>query len=60
MRPKVSQSAAGISRIASSSRKFDERRRVLEGMGGVRVEEPPAVGAELLDRDLGGGGSELQ
>ena len=29
-----------------------ERRRVLERMGRVDVEEPAAVGPELLDRDL--------
>ena len=32
-----------------------KRRRVLERVGGVRVEEAAAVGAELLDRDLRGG-----
>ena len=31
-----------------------ERRRVLERVGGVDVEEPAAVGAELLDGDLAG------
>ena len=32
-----------------------ERRRVLERVGRVDVEEAAAVGAELLDRDLRGG-----
>ena len=31
-----------------------QRRRVLEGMGGIHVEEAAAIGAELLDRDLAG------
>ena len=35
-----------------------QRRRVLERMRRVDVEEPAAVGAELLDRDLAGGGSQ--
>ena len=33
-----------------------QRRRVLEGMRGVHVEEAAAIGAELLDRDLAGDG----
>ena len=37
-----------------------ERRRVLERMGRVDVEEPAAVRAELLDRDLGRGGADGQ
>jgi hypothetical protein len=32
--------------------KIRERRRILERVRGARVEEPAAVGAELLDRDL--------
>ena len=38
--------------------KVRERRRVLERMRGVRVEEPAAVRAELLDRDLARGRTE--
>jgi hypothetical protein len=44
--------AAGMSRIATASRKFVKAGRVLERDGGVRVEEAAAVRAELLDRDL--------
>jgi hypothetical protein len=52
--PKVKHSAAGISRIERQLEKFAERRRVLERVRRVDVEEPAAVGAELLDRDLRG------
>ena len=55
IRPNISQSAAGMSRMASISRKLEIGRRVLEGMGRVGVEEAAAVGAQLLDGDLAGG-----
>ena len=42
------------------SKKFDKRRRVLERVGRVHVEESAAVGAELLDRDLRRGRSHGQ
>ena len=41
--------------MASSSRKFASGVGFSNGMGRVDVEEPAAVGAELLDGDLGRG-----
>ena len=37
-----------------SAMRLVERARVLEGVGGIGVEEAAAIGAELLDGDLGG------
>jgi hypothetical protein len=51
--PKVWHRAAGISRMASIERKFDQRVGVFQGMGGVDVVEASAVGAELLVASLG-------
>ena len=39
-------------------KKIGESGRVFEGMGRVDIEEPAAVRAELLDRDLRSSGSE--
>ena len=41
--------------MESISRKPLKRRRVLERMGRVGVEEAAAIGAQLLDGDLRGG-----
>ena len=54
MCPNVNASANGMTRIAQSLDEVVERRRVLERVGGVHVEEAAAVGAELLDGDLAG------
>ena len=52
--PNVRQSEAGISRIASDLQEVRQRRRVLQRVRRVDVEEPASVGAELLDRHLRG------
>jgi hypothetical protein len=47
MRPKVvGERAAGSAKIDEHLEKLESARRVLEGMGGVGVEEAAAVGAE--------------
>ncbi len=52
--PNVYVSAAGIARIASISRKFENGPPPSNGCAEFDVEEPAAVRAELLDRDLPG------
>ena len=58
MAPKVKQSAAGMSRMASSSTKLLSGVGFSNGMRRVGVEEAAAVRPELLDGDLRGHGTE--
>ena len=53
-RPKVKHSAAGISEDRQHLHEVGQRRRVLERVRGVGVEEAAAVGAEHLDGLLRG------
>ena len=54
MRPNVMQQRRGDQQDREQLEEVRERRRVLERMRRVHVEEAAAVGAELLDRDLRG------
>ena len=55
MRPNVNANANGMTRIAHVSTKLLNGVEFSNGCDRVHVEEPAAVGAELLDRDLAGG-----
>jgi hypothetical protein len=50
MRPKTLVSAAPMAKIETIWIRFEMRVGVLEGMGGIGVEEAAAIGAEHLDR----------
>ena len=52
--PNVAVSENGMTRIEQLLEEVRERRGVLERVRGVRVDDPAAVGAELLDRLLRG------
>ena len=52
--PNITIEAIGMMMIETTSRRLLHGLGILERMGRVRAEETAAVGAELLDRDLGG------
>ena len=54
MRPNMKGMAAETSSMAKIDRMFDQCDGVLEGMGGIGVEEAAAIGAKLLDCLLAG------
>ena len=60
MRPKVAVSAAGISRMNSTSTKFESPVGFSNGIAELTLKKPPPLVPELLDGDLRGGRAERQ